>query len=288
LGALPPMAEDPIAEAVELARGADAAVVVVGLNQDWETEGEDRQSMDLPGDQPALIRAVAAANSRTVVLVNAGSPVTMDWVDEVAACAQLWYLGQESGDAVADLLSGDHSPTAKLPTTFPVRYEDHPAIFNYPGSSGVVRYGEELFVGYRGYELRQLAPRFPFGHGLTYSCFELGAPSVDPVTFAAGDSVTVRVPVRNVGDARAAEVVQVYVSDPQCSVRRPHKELGGFAKVWLDPGEEGVAEVVLGPRAFRYWDPVAHTWVLEPGEFVLRIGTSSADIAHEVTITLEG
>ncbi len=287
LGALPPMADDPVAEAVGLAAEADAVVLVVGLNQDWETEGEDRISMDLPGDQPRLIREVAAANPRTVVLVNAGSPVTMDWADDVAACAQLWYLGQETGDAVADLISGDHSPTAKLPTTFPVRYEDHPAIFNYPGSSGTVYYGEELWVGYRGYELRDLAPRFPFGHGLTYSTFELGAPAVDRSTFAAGDTVTVTVPVTNTGGVRAAEVVQVYVADPVASVRRPAKELAGFAKVWLDPGESGSATIALPPRTFRFWDPVEHAWTAEAGEFVLHVGTSSAAIAHQVTVTLE-
>lgn len=287
VGGLPPLGTDAMAHAVALATDADAVVLAVGLNQDWETEGEDRTTMDLPGSQPDLIAAVADANPNTVVLVNAGSPVSMEWVDEVNAVAQIWYLGQETGDAVADMLLGVRSPSAKLPTTFPMRYEDHPAMANYPGEAGVVRYGEEIFVGYRGYQLRDISPRFAFGHGLSYTTFELGSPEVSSMVAKAGGSLTVNVPVTNTGNVSGAEVVQLYVHDPICSVRRPAQELRAFAKVHVAPGATGVATMVLDDAAFRYWDAVRHHWVVEPGEYELLIGASSDDIRHRVTVTLE-
>ncbi len=287
VGGLPPLGADAMADAVALATDADAVILAVGLNQDWETEGEDRSSMDLPGRQPELIAAIGAANPNTVVLVNAGSPVSMDWVDQVGAVAQIWYLGQETGDAVADMLLGVRSPSAKLPTTFPMRYEDHPAMASYPGEAGVVRYGEEIFMGYRGYELRNIAPRFAFGHGLSYTTFELGAPEVSSTVAQAGGSVTVTVAVSNTGDMDGAEVVQLYVHDPVCSVRRPAKELRAFAKVHAAPGATEIATMMLNDTAFRYWDAAAHQWVVEPGEYELLIGTSSDDIRHRVTVLLE-
>jgi beta-glucosidase len=284
LGCIGPMADDPIGAAARAAADADVAVVVVGLNMEWETEGVDRISMDLPGQQDELIRAVAAANHRTVVLVNAGSPTSMPWADDVGAVAQMWYLGQESGDAVADLLVGDVSPSGHLPTTFPRRYEDHPATLNYPGESGQVLYGEGIFVGYRGFDRMWIEPRFPFGHGLTYTTFEYGSASVDSGTIEADGTVTVSVPVTNTGDRAGAEVVQVYVADPVSSLVRPPQELKGFAKVQLAPGESSTVSIELSERAFSYWDPSVPGWVCEPGEFELRVGASSRDVRTTVTV----
>lgn len=281
LGAIAPMGDDSIERAVAAAAGAEVAIVVVGLNQDWETEGEDRASMDLPGAQPALIRAVAATGTPTVVLVSAGSPVTMDWADEVNAVAQLWYLGQETGGAVADIVSGDRNPSAKLPTTFPVRYEDHPAIDNYPGADGHVVYGEGLFVGYRGYESRGVVPRFPFGHGLSYTSFELGTPQLAD----SGTGLTVGVPVTNIGSVAGAEVVQLYVAEVTPVVARPLKELKGFAKVMLEAGETAIVSMELDDRSFAHWDLDSGRWVVTPGDYRLLIGTSSADISQSITIT---
>jgi beta-glucosidase len=285
VGCLPPLGDDPIGAAVESARAADAAVVVVGLNMDWETEGEDRVSMDLPGDQDALVRAVAAANPRTVVLVGAGSPVTMPWADDVAAVAQLWYLGQETGNAVADVLVGDVSPSGRLPTTFPRRYEDNPTLVNYPGENGQVHYGENLFVGYRYYDLAGVEPRFCFGHGLSYTTFEYGTPTVTPGAIGPGGTVAVTVPVTNTGVRAGAEVVQVYVHDPVATLSRPPQELKGFARLELRPGETGEARIELDERAFSFWDPSAGGWLCEPGEFELRIGASSRDIRATAVVS---
>ncbi len=281
LGAIAPMGDDSIARAAAAAAGAEVAIVVVGLNQDWETEGEDRSTLDLPGAQPELIRAVAATGTPTVVLVSAGSPVTMDWADEVSAVAQLWYLGQETGGAVADVVSGDRNPSAKLPTTFPVRYEDHPAIDNYPGADGHVVYGEGLFVGYRGYESRGVVPRFPFGHGLSYTSFELGTPQL--VEFDGG--LTISVPVANTGPVAGAEVVQLYVAEVAPVVSRPLKELKGFAKVTVEAGATATVSIDLDDRSFAHWDIDSGSWVVTPGEYRLLIGTSSADISQSITIT---
>ncbi len=276
IGCRPPSPPDLMDRAVALARRADAVVCVVGTDNDWETEGHDRESMALPPPQDELIRAVAAVNEKTVVVVNAASPVSMPWVDDVAAIVQAWFPGEEWGNALADILTGDVSPSGKLPTTVPVRIEDTPAFTNYPGERGQVRYGEGVFVGYRWYDARKIEPRFCFGHGLSYTTFELGTPTFD------GSELQVR--VTNTGHARGAETVQCYVHDAEASVIRPQQELKAFAKVWLDPGESRDISLALDDRAFAFWDVAAHAWTAEPGTFELRVGTSSRDIAHRLTI----
>ena len=178
---LPPA--DLMDRAVAAAAGADAAIVVVGTNDDWESEGHDREFMELPGDQAELIRRVAAVNPSTVVVVNAASPVTIDWADTVPAILVTWFGGQEMANALADVLFGENEPSGRLPTTFPVRLEHNPSYGNFPGENGQVRYGEGVFVGYRWYEARGLPVAYPFGHGLSYTTFEIGAPR------AGGDHV---------------------------------------------------------------------------------------------------
>jgi beta-glucosidase len=277
IGVRPPAPPDLMDRAIALASRADAVVCVVGTDDDWETEGNDRESMALPAPQDELVRAVAAVNPYTVVVVNAASPVEMPWCDDVAAVLQAWFPGEEWGNALADVLSGDVSPSGKLPTTIPYRLADTPAYTNYPGERGEVRYGEGVFVGYRWYDARDIAPRFCFGHGLSYTTFELAEPVFD--------GSTLRVRVTNTGGVAGAEVVQCYVHDVETSVARPPHELKAFAKVTLDPGESKIVELALDERAFAFWDVAAHGWTVEPGEFELRIGTSSRDIHHCVAVT---
>jgi beta-glucosidase len=262
--------EDPEAEveaglaaAAEAAAGADVAVIVVGSNHEWESEGADRADLALPGAQDELVRRVVAANSRTVVVHNSGSPMAMPWVDDVAAIVQAWYPGQEAGRAVADVLVGDTDPGGRMPTTWPVRIEDTPADAWYPGEHGHVEYGEGLLVGHRWYETQGIEPLWAFGHGLSYTTFDWGEPMVK-----AGQ-VTVR--VRNTGDRTGVEVVQAYVAGDD----RP-ATLAGFARVELEPGDEAEVTVALSPATFRRWVP-GEGWTTG-GEYEVRVGRSSRDI----------
>ncbi len=284
-GMVPPHPEDLMERAAAAASQADAAILVVGTTDEWETEGNDRADMALPGEQRELIERVAGANPNTVVVMNAGSPVEMDWLDQVPAVLQAWFPGQESGNALADVLFGDTNPCGKLPTTFPKRLQDSPAFFNYPGENGTVLYGEGIFVGYRGYDARDIEPLFPFGHGLSYTTFEYGDASV---ATEGSDAVVVEVDITNTGSRAGCEVVQCYVRDVQARLSRPPKELKGFTKVSLGPGETATARIVLDGRAFSYYDPSRGGWVLEPGDFELLIGSSSRDIRTVATVTIPG
>jgi beta-glucosidase len=292
IGCTPPAPADLLERAVDLASRADVVICVVGTDGDWETEGADRDEMALPPPQDALVRAVAAVNDRTIVAVNAASPVEMSWAGDVGAILQCWFAGEEWGNALADVVSGDVSPSGKLPTTFPVRIDDTPAFKSYPGEGGQVHYEEGVFVGYRWYDARNIEPRFCFGHGLSYTSFTLEPPAVSPDEvsvdqLADGATVRVGVRVRNSGARRGAEVVQCYVHDAEASVDRPVHELKAFAKVWLDPGAERDVTLELDRRAFAFWDVERNEWLVEPGEFELRIGTSSRAIAHRVAIRVE-
>lgn len=278
-----PLPDDAFEAAVESARSADAAIVVVGTNGDWETEGRDRRTMDLPGRQEDLIRAVAAVNDRTIVVVNAGSPVTMDWVDEVPAVLQSWFLGQETGNAIADVITGAVDASGRLPTTIPKRIEDTPAYLNYPGEFGKVVYGEGLFVGYRWYDARRIEPRYPFGHGLSYTAFDYS-----PLSVAAdGETATVRLTVTNTGARDGVETVQVYVRDVESTVQRPPKELKAFSKVTVAAGAGRDVSFTLDRSAFAFWHPGEHGWRVEPGEFEILVGSSSAAIHQRATVTIE-
>ena len=277
-----PLPDDAFERAVRAAGDADVAVVVVGTNNDWETEGKDRKDMDLPGRQAELLRAVAEVNPRTVVLVNAGAPVTMDWAGAVPAVAQSWFLGQETGGAVADVLTGVVDASGRLPTTLPHRLEDTPAFTSYPGEFGKVHYGEGLYIGYRWYDARDIEPAFPFGHGLSYTTFAWDGLQVSP----AGEGAEVRLRVTNTGDRAGTETVQIYVHDTEASVDRPAKELKAFAKVRLEPHTATDVVIPLGRDAFTFWSPDAHDWVLEPGTFEIIAGASAADIRGRVRLTL--
>lgn len=276
VGAAPVEIGDTVAAAAAVAAAADVAVVVVGTNDEWETEGEDRTTMDLPGRQDELIRAVAATNPNTVVVVNAGSPVTMPWLDDVAAVMQVWFPGEEIGNALADVLLGVSEPGGRLPVTIPKRLADTPAYLSHPGEDGAARYTEGLFMGYRWYDARDIEPQFPFGHGLGYTTWRLGAAVV---TGSVSDGITVSVPVANVGSRPGSTVVQCYVEPPADGPRRPLRELRGFARATLDPGESTTVEMWLPERAFASWDVAAHAWVVFPGAHHVHVGLSSRDLA---------
>ncbi len=278
LGCLPPVPADSIERAARLAAASDVAIVCVGFGGEWQSEGFDRPAMELPGKQNALVEQVAAANPRTIVVLNTGSPITMPWLEKVAAVVQAWYPGQECGNAIADVLFGDVTPSGKLPQTFPVRLEDNPAYLNFPGENGKVYYGEGLFVGYRYYDKKRIAPLFPFGFGLSYTTFDYGTLQLSTQQIGPDDTLQVSVEITNTGERAGKEVVQLYIRDEQASLHRPEKELKAFAKVHLEPGEHKTVTLCIGRSALAYYDDLAHKWVAEAGEFEVLVGASSQDI----------
>ncbi|GLW27315.1 glycoside hydrolase family 3 C-terminal domain-containing protein [Actinoplanes regularis] len=266
-------------EAVELARSSDVALVFVGSVH--ETEGADRDSLDLPADQLALIERVAAVNPNTVVLLSNGAVLlTSPWEARVPAIVEGWLLGQAGGSAIADVLFGRVNPSGRLAETIPVRLADHPSYLDFPGEHGHVRYGEGLHVGYRGFDAREQAVSYPFGFGLSYTTFTYGE--------AVADGLEIRVPVTNTGDRDGREVVQVYVSLPGSRVRRAPRELKAFANVAIPAGE--TVEVVLNvERAdLAYWDTRLNRWLVEDGSYVFEVGASSRDLRATVTSHVTG
>jgi beta-glucosidase len=287
IGHQPPHAKDLIAEAVKLAKKADVVVLVASLNGEWESEGFDRADLKLPGAQNELIERVAKANKNTVVVLNAGSPTEMPWIKKVSAIIQLWFNGQEQGNALADILFGDENPSGKLPTTFPVRLQDNPAYINYPGENGKVRYGEGIFVGYRYYDKKEVAPLFPFGHGLSYTTFKYSKLRVSKKSITPDQSLTVKVDVTNTGARSGKEIVQLYVRDVQSTFARPEKELKAFEKVEIKSGQTKTVTFTLNREAFWYFNPIKNAWATEAGEFELLVGASSRDIRLTGNISLE-
>jgi beta-glucosidase len=271
---------DYVQEAVETAKAADVAVVIVGVDAEWESEGYDRQTMDLPvdGSQDRLIEAVFEANPRTVVVNQSGSPVHMPWADKVPAILQGWYQGQEAGNALADVLFGIKSPSGKLPATFPRRIEHTPAWHNWPGEDQKVLYGEGIYIGYRHYDRTKIAPLFPFGHGLSYTIFEYGRPEISTRTLTTDGTIKITLAVSNIGDVDGSEIVQVYVHDDKSRLPRPEKELVAFEKVYLEAGETRHIHILLDKFAVGYYDASIPGWIAEEGSFKLLIGASSADI----------
>jgi len=286
LGYLPPAPDDLLQQAVDLAAASDVALVFVGLNGEWESEGFDRPDMDLVGRQNELVSRVAAANPRTVVVVQTGSPITMPWLDEAAAVLQAWYPGQECGHAIADVLLGRVVPSGKVPQTFPRRLEDNPAFINYPGVHGHVRYGERIFIGYRYYDTKDVEPLFPFGYGLSYTTFAYDHLRLSAPEIGAGETLTAHVTVTNTGGIAGQEIVQLYVRDREASVSRPEKELKGFVKIALKPGESREVTFELEPAAFAFWDDQRHAWVAEEGEYDILVGASSRDIRGSAIVRL--
>lgn len=275
-------------EAVAAARKADAAVVVVGYAPTLESEGFDRKSMDLPAGQDELIQAVAAANPKTVVVLVAGAPVAMaKWVERVPAVVDAWYGGEEGGHAIGDVLFGSVNPAGKLPVTFPKRLQDSPAFSHYPGTNLNVEYAEGIYVGYRGFDRSNIQPLFPFGHGLSYTTFEYSNLTIQPGSAGPGTPVNAALRVRNSGSRPGAEVVQLYLHATKSSVDRPPKELKGFRRVMLMPGEAQQVAFTIDRGAMSYYGTPKRDWVAEPGAFEVLVGASSRDVRLKGTFTLK-
>jgi beta-glucosidase len=275
-------------EAVGKAAKADVAVVFVGYSSTLESEGFDRKTLDLPAGQDELIRAVAAANKNTFVVIQAGSPVTMSkWLNEVSGVAVAWYGGQECGNAIADILFGDVNPSGKLPVSFPRELKDSPAFRTYPGENLRTEYAEGMYVGYRYFDKKGIVPLFPFGFGLSYTKFEYSDLTVAPKTVDSNDKVQVTLKIRNTGKVAGAEVVQVYVRDLESSVDRPVKELKAFRKIFLKPAESQVVDFTLGGDSLSYYDPGTRSWVAEPGIFEVQIGSSSRAIRLKTSFVMK-
>jgi beta-glucosidase len=269
------------AEAVALASRAEAVVAFLGLPVADESEGFDRSHMDLPANQRALLARLADANPNLAVVLANGSAVRLsDWEEHAKAVLECWLAGQAAGGAVADLLLGAANPSGRLAETLPLRLEDTPSYLNFPGEAGQVRYGEGIFVGYRGYDKLDRQVSYPFGHGLSYTSFGYADLTANLTGRPQDGDLVVNVSCRvtNTGDRRGKEVVQLYVRDPEASVARPVRELKAFAKADLDPGEATVVEFTLVARDLSYWSTSVNDWVLEGGEFELAVGASSRDL----------
>ena len=276
--------EEMIAEAVEKARNAKVAVVFAGLPDSYESEGYDREHMHMPACQNAVIEAVAAANPNTVVVLHNGSPVEMPWLPKVKAVLEAYLGGQAVGAATVQVLYGDVNPSGHLAETFPIKLSDNPSYLFYGGEKNDTDYREGIFVGYRYYDRKEMAVQFPFGHGLSYTKFDytdlwLSASEIDDT-----DTVTATVTVKNVGSRTGKTVVQLYVSDVVSHAIRPVRELKGFEKVELRPGETKQVTFQLDKRAFAYWNQEIHDWHVESGEFKIEVGQSSRDICLSESI----
>ena len=288
--------EELIAEAVKEAADADYVIFIGGLNKsnNQDCEDTDREGLGLPYGQDNVIQALAKANKNLVVVNISGNAVAMPWVKEVPAIVQDWYLGSEAGSALAAVLMGDVNPSGKLPFTFPVKLEDNSAhaLGEYTGkrSNEVIdiKYNESIFVGYRWADKqKKVKPLFPFGHGLSYTTFEYGKPTADAKTMQADGKLTVKVTVKNTGDREGQEVVQLYIADKKSSLPRPVKELKGFQKIKLAPGESKEVSFTIEKDALSYFDDAQHAWVAEPGKFEAIIAASAADIKGVVPFELK-
>jgi beta-glucosidase len=275
-------------EAVNAAAKADAAVIVVGRYSKLESEGFDIKSLDLPAGQDDLIEAVAKANKHTVVVINAGGPVLMSkWIEQVPAIVDMWYGGQEGGNAIADVLFGDADPSGKLPVTFVKEWKDSPAYGHYPGENLQVDYAEGIYVGYRYFDKQKIEPLFPFGYGLSYTKFDYGDLKISPNEVSPGKPVEVSLRVRNSGTRPGAEVVELYVHDGHSSVDRPIEELKGFHRIELAPGEAKEVRFTLDRSAMAFYSTAKKDWVTEPGQFDVLIGASSRDIRVKGSFVLK-
>jgi beta-glucosidase len=266
--------------ATDAAAKADVAIVVVGRYNKLESEGFDVKTMDLPAGQDELIAAVEKANPHTVVVLNTGDPVTMSkWLDTTPALLDMWYGGEEGGNALASILFGDANPSGKLPVSLPKKFEDSPAAKTYPGQNLHTEYTEGIYVGYRYYDTKNIEPQFPFGFGLSYTTFEYSDLKPGQIEHAGKNGLWhFSVKVRNTGQRAGAEVVQLYVHDGHSKIDRPTHELKAFSRVELKPGESQTIQFKLNNSAFEYWSPETKEWTMGPGPFEVQVGASSRDI----------
>ena len=285
IGMKAPDQHDLMQEAIDMAREADAVVLIVGTNSDWETEGNDRSSLQLPANQDELVTKICEINKNSVVVLNTGAPCEMPWVDQSKAILQCWFPGQEFGNSLADVLFGDVNPSGKLPTTFPKKLADTPAFSTYPGKDLQMDYEEGLFIGYRWYDRENIEPLFPFGHGLSYTTFEYTNLRAIP---PKGESsvAAFEIEISNTGNIFGKEVVQGYVKLKESAVERPIKELKKFEKVSLEAGESTKVIFELSERDLSYWSVENKCWQVEPAEYIFEAGSSAADIKESVSVWL--
>ena len=276
-----------IQEALATAGEADAVIVCAGLPERFEVEGLDREHLGLPESHNQLIEALASAHDRVIVVLQNGAPVEMPWIDRVQAVLEGYLGGQAGGGALADLLYGEISPSGKLAETFPIRLEDTPAYPNFPGGPRTVEYRESLYVGYRFYDSVDKEVLFPFGHGLSYTTFAYRDLSLNTTRIIEPETLEIDLRVKNTGDRAGKEIVQLYIRPADSAVFRPEKELKGFAKIDLQPGEEKVVHFVLDRRAFAYYSTGEKEWLVEPGKYQIMVGASSRDIRCRAEVFLE-
>lgn len=277
-------------EAVEVARTSDVALLVCGLNHDYDTESFDRLNMDIPYGQVGLIQEVVKANPRTIVVMIAGSPLNMAAVDICSpAIVWAWFNGMEGGNALVDVLSGKVNPSGKMPFTTPVSLDQSPAhaLGNFPGRDLKVNYEEDILVGYRWFDTKGLPVVYPFGYGLSYTTFNYSNLNTDKKTYDQADTIQATFTLTNTGDREGAEVAQLYVSDPVCSVMRPVKELKGFKKVFLKPGESRRITLDIPVSSLAFYSEAQSQFVVEPGEFILQLGASTSDIKQKISIDVK-
>ena len=284
IGCQAPDEVDIFQEALETASHADDVILIVGTNSDWETEGNDRADFNLPANQNKLIEAILEANQNTVVVINTGSPIHMPWEKKAKAIIQTWFAGQEFGNALVDILSGEVNPSGKLPTTFPVKIEDTPAYKNYPGKNLQMNYDEKLLVGHRWYESNSIKPLFCFGHGLSFTSFNYQNLEV---TTGSDFVVTCKFEIQNTGDISGLEIAQCYVGFASLLPGEPYKTLQGFIKEEIGANKLKKVEIKLGPRNFSYWSVETNTWQIREGSYQILIGSSSENILLQTNINLE-
>jgi len=276
-----------IEEAKKAAREADAAIIFAGLPDRYESEGYDRKHMRMPANQDQIIAAISEVQSNVIVILMNGSPIEMPWIHQAKSILEAYLGGQATGGAIADILFGKVNPSGKLAETFPVKASDNPSYLFFPGEGNRVEYREGIFVGYRYYDTKEVKPLFPFGHGLSYTSFEYSDLIVDRREMKDTDSATVQVTVQNTGRYAGKEIVQLYVRDAESTVNRPVKELKGFAKVELQPGEKKSVTFTLDKRSFAYYNTELKDWHVESGEFAIMIGRSSEAIVLSSAIHVE-
>ena len=282
-GCMPPEKENLLEEAIKTSREADAVILIVGTNSDWETEGNDRSELALPADQDKLIESVIKENANTVVVINSGSPVSMPWINDSNAILQSWFGGQEYGNALADLIFGEINPSGKLPTTFPVQIEDTPAFDYYPGKNSQMNYEEKLLIGHRWYERKGKKPLFPFGFGLSFTKFSFS----DLEVIKKDDlNINCKFRIKNFGEMDGHEVAQCYVAFLKAEEDEPLKTLQSFKKVFIEKNKEIELEISLNKRNFSYWDVDKKDWMVKPGEYRIDIGSSSEKIELSEIIVL--
>lgn len=276
------------AEAAQVAARCETVLLFIGLTDEYEAEGYDRSHMNLPAAHDNLVNEILKVNKNVVVVLAGGSPVEMPWNDGVAAILNSYLGGQAGAGAVADIISGAVNPSGKLPETYPMAYADTPAKNNFPGNPASVEYRESVYIGYRYYEKADKAVRYPFGYGLSYTTFEYSDIKLDKTSMSENDTLTVSFNVTNTGDVSGCEIAQLYVSDKESTIYRPVKELKGFKKIWLNPGETKEIKIALNKRAFAFYNVNINDWCVESGEFDILVGASSADIRLSASVTVSG